>query len=100
MGTPFWAVYETRPLGLPPRTRKSINIRGWIEIIKGWMLTDQDLMVGGVGIDVSVLAIGQDGLAALSNESEGVGKAGSADGASEGSDGSEGELHFDCELDL
>lgn len=64
------------------------------------MLTDQDLMVGGVGIDVSVLAIGQDGLATLSNESEGLGKAGSADGASEGSDGSEGELHFDCELDL
>lgn len=57
-------------------------------------------MVGGVGIDVSVLAIGQDGLATLSNESEGLGKAGSADGASEGSDGSEGELHFDCELDL
>lgn len=64
------------------------------------MLTDQNLMVGGVGIDVSVLAIGQDGLAALGNESEGVGKAGSADGTSEGSDGGERELHFDCELDL
>lgn len=68
--------------------------------MKGWILTDQDLMVGGVGIDVSILAIGQDGLATLGNESEGVGKVGSADGASEGDDGGERELHFDCELDL
>lgn len=35
--------------------------------MSGWMLTDQDLLIGGVGIDVSVLAIGQDGPAALGN---------------------------------
>lgn len=64
------------------------------------MLTDQDLVIGGVGIDVSVLAIGQDGLATFGNQSEGVGKAGSADGAGKGGDGGERELHFDCELDL
>jgi hypothetical protein len=75
-------------------------IRGWIETMKGWMLTDQDFMVGGVGIDVSVLAIGQDGLAALGNQSESVGKAGGADGAGEGGDGGERELHFVPELDL
>lgn len=64
------------------------------------MLTDQDLMIGGVGTNVSVLAIGQEGIAALSNESEGVGKVGGADGADEGGDGGEGELHFECKLDL
>lgn len=63
-----------------------------------WILTDQNLMVGGVGTNVGVLTIGQDGLATLSNESEGVGKVGGADGADEGGDGGKGELHFECEL--
>jgi hypothetical protein len=68
--------------------------------MKGWMLTDQDLMSGGVGTNVGVLAIGQDGITAFSDKSESVGKVGSANSADEGTDGGEGELHFECELDL
>jgi len=48
-------------------------------------LTDEDVVGGGVGTNEGVLAIGQDSLAALSNEGEGVGEAGSADGADEAS---------------
>ena len=81
-------------------------------------LTDQDLVVSGVGTDESVLwspllvfwlsilecwgeriertAVGQNGLAALSNQSEGRGKGGGADGADEAGDSSDGEFHFQC----
>lgn len=52
-------------------------------------------MGGGVGTDVGALTIGQDGLAALSDEGEGVGEAGSANGADETSESSERELHCD-----
>jgi hypothetical protein len=79
-------------------------------------LTDQDLVVSGVGTDESVLwsplllfwlsifecwggriertAVGQNGLAALSNQSEGRGKGGGSDGADEAGDSSDGEFHF------
>lgn len=57
--------------------------------MKSWMLTDQDLMSGGVGTNVGVLAIGQDGITTFSDESESVGKVGSANSAEEGSDGGE-----------
>lgn len=57
-------------------------------------------MGGGVGTNVEVLAIGQDGLATLSDEGEGVGKAGSADGADETSESSERELHCDCGIGI
>lgn len=39
-------------------------------------------------------AIGQDRLAAISDEGESTGKTGGADGANEAGNGSEGELHF------
>jgi len=51
---------------------------------------------GGVGTNVGILAIGQDSLAALSDESEGIREAGGADGADETSDSGERELHCDC----
>lgn len=41
-------------------------------------------------------AISQNGLAALSNQSEGRGKGGGADSADEAGNSSNGELHFEC----
>lgn len=112
MGTPSLEVKETRPLGLPPRTEEVCQ-----DIVCGGFgcgLTDQDLVVSGVGTDEGVLcspfvniqafhfgvqiertAVGQNGLAALSDQSEGRGKGGGADGADEAGDSSDGELHFE-----
>ena len=112
MGTASLEVKETRPLGLPPRTEEvcqDIVCSGF-----GCGLTDQDLVVSGVGTDEGVLCsplsvfrlsilgriehttVGQNGLAALSDQSEGRGKGGGADGADEAGDSSNGELHFEC----
>lgn len=81
-------------MGLPPRTKRRVNFLEVRSILIG-KLTDEDVVGGGVGTDVGALTIGQDGLAALSDEGEGVGEAGSADGADETSESSERELHCD-----
>ena len=64
------------------------------------MLTDQDLVSGGVGANVGVLAVSQDGVTTFSDESESIGKVGSANSADESRDSGERELHFECGMDL
>lgn len=48
------------------------------------------------GVRIERTAVSQNGLAALSDQSEGRGKRGGADGADEAGDSSDGELHFEC----